>query len=205
MAGRTGSRGSALAERPLGALLDRLAGAGAEGEVSVDDLLDRLGRTSFTTLLLTVSLLVVTPLSTIPGFSSFCGILIVWIAGQKLLGRPHVYLPAWLRRRSVSAEALVGAIDRIRPPAGWLDRFTRPRLGLLVRAPLRPIVVAFTGLCGAVMPFLEIIPLTSSILGAAVLLVALGLLTRDGLLILAALVPVAVLVGVATTAVSLVT
>ena len=49
------------------------------------------------------------------------------------------------------------------------------------------------------MPFLEFIPLSASIVGTAVLFIALGLMARDGLVMLAAAVPLSIIawIGVA--------
>jgi len=194
---------TATTERPLATVLDRVADpdpdadgdgeTGAETMVSLDDLLDRLGNKSFNTLMLVPAVLVVTPLSAIPGFSTLCGILIASAAVQKLLGRDHIYLPRWLCRRTVGEGRLTAAIERVRRPVRWLDRQTRPRLEALVQPPFSTVAVAVAGLCGAVMPFLEFIPLSSSIMGAAVLFIALGLLARDGLVMLAAVVPLSVI------------
>lgn len=189
----------APAQRPLATVLDRVVEpdpdteTGAETLVSLDDLLDRLGSRSFNTLMLVPAVMVVTPLSAIPGFSSLCGILIASAAVQNLLGREHIYLPRWMCRRTVSEHKLATAIERVRRPVRWLDRQTRPRLEALVQPPFSTVAVAVAGLCGAVMPFLEFIPLSSSIIGAAVLFIALGLMARDGLVMLAALVPLSVI------------
>jgi len=186
---------TATMERPLATVLDRVADPepDAETPVSLDDLLDRLGNKSFNTLMLVPAVLVVTPLSAIPGFSTLCGILIASAAVQNLLGREHIYLPRWMCRRSVGEGRLTAAIERVRRPVRWLDRQTRPRLEALVQPPFSTVAVAIAGLCGAVMPFLEFIPLSSSIMGAAVLFIALGLMARDGLVMLAAVVPLSVI------------
>jgi hypothetical protein len=43
-------------------------------------------------------------------------------------------------------------------------------------------------LCGLAMPFLELLPFSSSLLGMAVLLISVGFLVRDGVYTLAGLV-----------------
>jgi len=129
-------------ERPLATVLDRVVepDPDAESMVSVDDLLARLGSRSFNTLMLVPAVLIVTPLSAIPGVSSLCGILIASAAIQNLLGRDHIYLPRWICRRSVSEQRLTNAIERVRRPVRWLDRQTRPRLEALVQPPFSRIV-----------------------------------------------------------------
>ena len=51
---------------------------------------------------------------------------------------------------------------------------------------------AIAALCGAVMPFLEVFPLTSSFLGLAVVMFSTAFLTRDGLFVLLGLAQIGV-------------
>lgn len=173
-----------------------------EGKVSVRDVVEALGRASFAPLLLVPALVVVTPASGIPLLSSICGISIALIAIQMLFGRAHVWLPDWIMRRSIPEARLAKAFDWLTPIARFLDRITRVRLRALVERPflLVPQLLAF--LSGAVMPLLEVLPFTSSMLGATVSLLAVGMVTRDGLLVV---LGVLVIVATGITGYSLVT
>jgi hypothetical protein len=62
-----------------------------------------------------------------------------------------------------------------------LDRITRHRLRWFVRRPLVLVPQVLCLLCGLAMPVLELVPLTSSILGAAVVCFAIALVAGDGL------------------------
>ena len=77
----------------------------------------------------------------------------------------------------------------------WLDAHTGKRLSVLVRPPMDRLLHLACVLCGIAMPVLELVPFTSSILGAAVVLLAMTLLVRDGLLALA-VIGAAIWVGV---------
>ncbi|MBV7378839.1 exopolysaccharide biosynthesis protein [Maritimibacter dapengensis] len=166
-------------------VIDRARGALRKGgdEVTVRDVVESLGKASFAPLLLVPALVVVTPASGIPLLSSICGISIALIAAQMVLGRDHVWLPKWIMRRGAPKARMETAFDWIAPIARFLDRITRQRLCALVEKPLLivPQILAF--LCGAVMPLLEVLPFTSSMLGATVSLLAVGMVTRDGLLV----------------------
>lgn len=173
-------RGHALA-----ALIDRLSRI-PDGalRISVADLLTGLGEVSLLSLMLVPALIVVSPLSGIPILPTVCGLTIALIAAQALIGRPGIWLPGWLLRRTMDSAKFGRALDWMRRPAGWVDRVTAQRLGLLVSGPARPLMLAACILAGLAMPFLELLPLTSSILATAVTLIGLGLLVRDGLLAL---------------------
>ncbi len=140
-----------------------------------------LGEASFVPVLMAPALAVVTPLSGIPLFSSLCGILIALVSLQLLVNRSHIWLPDWLLRRKISSRRLREATGKMKAPARWLDTHSRERLGFLVHRPFNWITEVACLLCGASMPFLELVPFSSSILGAAVVLFSMALLVRDGL------------------------
>ncbi|MEI4470102.1 exopolysaccharide biosynthesis protein [Frigidibacter sp. MR17.24] len=168
----------------LGGVLDRLRGLGGEHSVSIGRVMDRLGTASFTPALVVPAVIVVSPLSGIPLLSSVCGLTIALIAGQMLIGKRALWLPGVLRRRAVPGARLATALRWLDRPARFIDRWTGRRLGLLVHAPFSWLLLLACFLCGAVMPMLELVPFSSSILGSAVSLMALALLIGDGLLAL---------------------
>ena len=76
-------------------------------------------------------------------------------------------------------------------------RHTRQRFRVLTVPPFRQWLYLLCFLCGAAMPFLELVPFSSSLLGTAVVIMATALLARDGLLaLLGSVVIGAVAVGV---------
>jgi hypothetical protein len=151
--------------------------------VTLRDVVEAFGRRSFLPMLMVPALLVVSPLSGIPLFSSACGITIALIAAQMLWpGRDHLWLPEGLMRRNVSGARARQAVARLGRLAHRLDGLARDRLRWLVAAgPGRWLLETCCLLSGLAMPVLELVPFSSSILGFAVLLMATGLLTRDGL------------------------
>lgn len=171
----------------VGAVLDDVASLIDGESVSIDDIMANLGGASFAPLLFLPAAAVVSPLSGVPGFSALCGVTIALIAAQMVAGRRHLWLPRWLLRRRISSHRLSAALDAVRRPARFLDRITRRRLTALVAPPLSALPSFFCMICGLVMPFLELVPFTSSILGFAVVIFAVAALARDGLLVLIAL------------------
>ena len=173
------------------AVLDRTCEVASEGEVSVKDAVDSLGAASHSALILLPALLAITPLSGVPGVSSLFGVMIALVSLQMLVGRNSVWLPDVLLRRSIDSAKLRKAIGFLRRPARLVDRHTRERLSLLVRPPARSLLQAACLACGLAMPFLEVIPFTSSIMAMAVAFFATALVVRDGLLAAAGLAFVA--------------
>ncbi|RPE67131.1 hypothetical protein EDD53_1535 [Pacificibacter maritimus] len=168
-----------------------------QDEVCMSDIVDTLGKQVLLPMLLFPALAVVTPLSGIPGLSSVCGIIIALVSLQLLRGRDTLWLPDWILRRKISSDRLEKAVNGLNGVARWLDKISRPRLQVLVRAPgsILPEFLCF--LSGSAMPFLELVPFSSSVLGGATSLFAVGLVMRDGLFIMAGFALVAMASGLA--------
>ncbi|TQS71382.1 exopolysaccharide biosynthesis protein [Rhodobacteraceae bacterium] len=161
-------------------------GQSAEGQtkVSIETVLNSLGGASFVPVLMVPALFVVSPLSGIPLFSSICGILITIISAQMLTRRKHLWLPQWLKNRTIDAQKVCNAANKLKGIARWLDEHTHERLRFFTHRPFLWITQGACMLCGMCMPFLELVPFSSSILGTAVVCLALSLLVRDGLIAL---------------------
>jgi hypothetical protein len=168
-------------------LLDLLSRkAEKDSRVAVADMMAAVGRRSFGPLLLVPGLIVVSPLSAIPGLPTAMAIIVALVATQLLFRRRCFWLPGWILRRSVDAQLLLRALRALRPVARFVDRMTRPRLQVLAGTD------GFTGypvallclLIALTMPPLELIPFVNSLAGAALTIFGLALITRDGLLVL---------------------
>lgn len=153
-------------------------------EVSVRDVVEAMGRASFAPLLMLPAMIVASPASGVPGLSSICGISIALIAFQMIARRDHVWLPDWIMRRHAPRDRIRKALDWLCPPALFLDRVTRQRVCMLVEPPVLIVPQIICLLAGAMMPMLELVPFTSSLLGFAVAVMAVAMVTRDGLLVL---------------------
>jgi hypothetical protein len=152
----------------------------------VEHVLEALGETAFLPVLIVLALIVVSPLSGIPLLPTTMGSIVALVALQMLAGRPRIWLPTVVRRRRLSAARLGAAMPRLRRLADRLDAAARDRMRLLVSPPFDALPKAACAVSGAAMPFLELVPFSSSILGVAIALFATSLLTRDGLFAVAA-------------------
>lgn len=175
-------------DHPLRATLDRLIRLGETGDVSVALVVGSFGGAGLATALMIPALVVVSPLSGIPLLPSICGLTIALIALQMLMGRDHLWLPQFLSRRSMKGARLAKTLMKMRKTADWLDGHSAARLPSLTKAPLNVIPKAACMLSGLIMPLLELLPFSSSFLGIAVTLSAIGFMARDGLYVLVAAV-----------------
>jgi len=190
-------------DHPVTDIVDRLEASSQGARVSVGDAIEAFGRRSFLPVLMVPALLVLSPLSGIPLFSSLCGITIAIIALQMLWpGRNTLWLPSALLQQDIRGARARSALSRLYGIARWLDERAHERMCWLVLRPGSHIVEVACLVCGCTMPFLEVVPFSSSVLGAAVLLMGLGLLARDGLLAAAGIVLMGILALGLYTAVS---
>ncbi len=174
---------------PLAAIADKLRQITEQEVVSVDDIVTTLGPGSSLPLVLVTSLIVVSPASGIPGLPTVVGLLIALVSAERMLNFEDIYLPGALRRRYVKGKTLRSGLDRMQPVIDWFDRNTRNRLGFLFHRPLIYLPLALSMVSGLAMPFLEVIPFSSSIVATGVFLLTMSLLTRDGLFFLLAMIP----------------
>ncbi|WP_424931451.1 exopolysaccharide biosynthesis protein [Amaricoccus macauensis] len=174
-------------DTPITRTVDQIRKVADGPELRVRTIVEELGNESFGHVLLWPALIVVTPLSGIPGLSSLAGITIAIIAAQMLFGRSCLWLPDWILRRKIPQDRFRTAMEWLRKPIGVVDRFTRPRLKRIFFPPVSQMIQLCCVMCGLAMPFLEFVPMSSSILGAAVALFAISLITTDGLLAIAGL------------------
>ncbi|MDP2409752.1 MAG: exopolysaccharide biosynthesis protein [Pseudolabrys sp.] len=165
-----------------------IQGAGKSATVSVGDLTDALGSRSFGPLLLVPSLILITPLSGIPGAPTTGAIIIVLVAAQMVFGNSKVWLPEFVRQRTLRRSRLNAVAKKLKPAARFVDRITSRRMVFLTHRPFSLLLVIPCIVLALAMPPLEIVPMTSTILASGIFLLALALTAQDGLLGLISLV-----------------
>lgn len=168
-------------------LLEEVTDAGVADEVSVADVLESIGSRSIGALLLVPSIVVLTPLSGIPGVPTTAGLIILLVCVQYLVGRRTVWLPQRIRRARISRKRLAAAFGYIRPLARVLDHVFRPRLRVLINHWTFSLSAVICALLAATMPPLELLPFTATITAFIIAMFAMALIYEDGLLALLAL------------------
>jgi len=172
-------------------LLDQIKKAADENEsqVSLDKILDTVGRRTFGPFLLIAGLITLAPLiGDIPGVPTIMGILILLVGGQLLFHQEHFWLPEWLLNQSVDKDKIYTALGWLRSPAGFLDRWLHPRLTIFVKGVAMYIIAAVCVAIAIVMPAMEFIPFSANVAGVALTAFGLSLITSDGILALLAFI-----------------
>lgn len=163
--------------------------------VAIRHILVALEQNSFVVILLVFSLLLVSPLSAIPGATTLFGLSIASILAQLLLGRRHVWLPGILLNRLLPVPQILQALQWLETPAAWLEQRLRVRLVWAIEPPLSMMLTVLVFAAALCAPLMEVIPMSGTSVGAAITLFAAGLLARDGVFVLlgaclAAILPV---------------
>mgnify|MGYP000613309901 CR=1 FL=1 len=179
--------------RALLGQLERLARTSER--VSLQMVVEAIGRRSFAPILLLAGLILFSPLSGIPGVPTLMALLVLLVSVQMLAMRQHLWLPTWLLKRSIPRDKLVKALNWLERPAMVLDRWMKPRLSLLVYRAGSLVIAAICVAIAVFLPLMEIVPFSATIAGLALTTFGLALVAHDGLFALCAFSFAALLTG----------
>ncbi len=169
----------------LGDLLELMRPVEGDTRVSVEDVLKRVGDHSFPAVILVLAVILVSPVSGIPGTPTIGALITILVTLQALIGRKHLWLPRFLMRRNIKAKKMTRAVDWLSRPAGWMDHLSSGRLKILTSRPMRPLAYVVVILIAMSWPVLELLPFVTSFFAGAVAMIMYGLMTRDGLFLVA--------------------
>jgi hypothetical protein len=181
----------------LGQLIDRIAAAAEDREqVSIEEILARVGRRSFGPVLLVGGLITLTPvIGDIPGVPTVIAALVFLVGVQLLFHRKHIWLPKFILKRSAPREKLCKALEWMRRPARWIDRVTGPRLTMFTRGGGSHAIAIFSIAIALMMPAMELVPFSANGAGAALTAFGIALIAHDGVLALFALTVTTITLG----------
>jgi hypothetical protein len=157
---------------------DILAGLAARPhpKVTVADVLDAFGDRAFGALLAVFAAPLALPMP--PGVSAILGAPLIFIAFQLMIGRPTLWLPNALMKRSMQRAEFQTMAVRLAPHLQRLERHLRPRWGFLYGRVADRLIGAVC-LMLAVIVFLPI-PFGNMLPSFAIAAFGFGLLERDG-------------------------
>ena len=153
-------------------------------EIHLKDLLDDFGTRSFGPILVIVSLVIISPVGSIPGLPIALGAVVVLLAVQIVFGRDHPWIPERMRKIGFSREKAEEARDRWH---GWLekiDALIRPRMQWATGGWAEWIAAFCLVFLSATMIPLELVPFAVTLPGVAMLFFGIGFTARDGLMML---------------------
>lgn len=170
--------------RTLVEVVEHMTGVGDDDAERIDvaEILSAVGQRSFGPMLLVPGLIVLSPISGIPGVPTLGGIAVFLIAGQLLIGRKCFWVPQFLARRTIPKKRLNKARSFLLPIARVVDKLVWPRLSILTRGPFTYLIAATCIAIAIVMPPLEAILFANVVTSVAISAFGLALVAHDGLL-----------------------
>lgn len=170
----------------LSALIDKLRERTDRGEkISIGVVQQIAGARAAGPVLLLPALIVISPLSIIPGVPTLVGISTILVAGQMALGRDRLWLPKWLTERCIPARHSKRLLRFLAPVGGVADKVVKPRAPWTAGPLFQRLGASICVLVGCIMPVLEVIPFTSTWAASIIAVYALAITARDGFLALA--------------------
>lgn len=149
--------------------------------LTLDEILNSVGRRSYGPLLLVIGLFAISPATVVPGMTWLAAALTLLVAGQMALGLPRIWLPKKALQAELPRNAVRSGIEKGRGVAKAVDKLLQPRLTFLSKPPFVNLV-ALMVIAAALLTFpLGLIPFAPLAPGLAVVFFGLGMVARDGL------------------------
>lgn len=166
-------------------VLDEIAakcdGDSTPDSLTLEEILDSVGRRSYGPLLLVIGLFAISPATIVPGMTWLAAALTLLVAGQMALGFPRIWLPNKALQAQLPRNAVRSGIEKGRGAARAVDALLKPRLRFLSKPPFVNLF-ALMVIAAALITFpLGLIPFAPLAPGLAVVFFGLGMVARDGL------------------------
>lgn len=174
-------------EHPLEDVLDEAIEASHGGDkICLDDILDEFGTRSFGPILVIISLIIISPIGSVPVLPIILGAATSLLAVQIMFGSDHPWLPKSMLKTGVETEKAEAFRDKYHGMLEKLDSFIQPRLEWTTGQ----ISLVFASICLIFLSFtmvpLELVPMAVTLPGVAMLLFGVGFTARDGIFMLLA-------------------
>jgi hypothetical protein len=171
-------------DHPLEDVLDEAIESSHGDKISLQDILDEFGTRSFGPVLVMISLVIISPIGSVPGLPIALGAAIVLLAVQIVFGRAHPWLPRRMLDTGFDKQKAEAFRDKAHNTLERLDRLIQPRMEWATGR----IALLFASLCliflSLTMVPLEFIPFAVTAPGVAMLFFGIGFTARDGLMML---------------------
>lgn len=147
-------------------------------KVSIDNLLDAFHERGFGFLLLILSVPMALPLPVPPGINILLASPLILLTAQQAIGRHTIWLPQWMRKKTIKREVLSKIINTTLPWFERLETFVKPRMKFVTLG-IFSNLIGFLGLIMALAICVPL-PLTNTVPSLGIALMAVGVITRDG-------------------------
>lgn len=155
-----------------------------EGDViTIGHIVRQFQYRGFGPLLLVPSIIVILPTGAIPMVPALCGLFLLFVCFQIVLGRAHPWIPERLGRASVSKTAFESGTQKIMPLTRKIDRVVNERLSFMTSEPVKRLAATICMVLCLIMVLTGFIPMLPDVLVLPMIAFGLGFIARDGVLI----------------------
>ncbi len=171
--------------RPISEVLTDLTAELPPEKICTFDLLEALHERGFGILIFIFALPAALPLPGL-GINTVIALPLLFLTVQQAMGRHRIWVPEWMKYKSISRAQFEGFINMAVPHLRRLEFLIRPRLGFVTQGVFSLLI----GLAGVIMTLSICVPLplTNTVPAFGVALMALGVVMRDGLAVIAGMI-----------------
>lgn len=150
--------------------------------VTLGAMADAIEMRDFGILLVIPALIILLPISIIPGISSLSAAVTLFAGIHILFGREVLWLPQRVRRISFNGNKVTRILGKMRPVAKKMDRLSKQRLSFMTTGFAEKLVSGIVIILASATIFLGFIPFIDMAFMLPVVFFGLGSYTQDGLI-----------------------
>ena len=150
--------------------------------VTLGSMTDAIEMQDFGILLIVPALIVLLPVSFIPGISSLCAAITLFAGIHILFGREVLWLPKRVRNISFNGSKVTRVLGKMGPVAKKMDRLSKPRFSFMTTGYAEKLVSGIVVILASASIFLGFIPFIDMAFMLPVVFFGLGSYTQDGLI-----------------------
>ena len=153
--------------------------SGDDKEISLKAILDGIKERGFGLMLVVLALPSALPVPA-PGYSIPFGIVLMFLAGQIIIGRNSLWFPDFITKIKVPANQDSKLLKSMLKFLKFFEKFIKPRVSTLAKNPIWQKALAIVVLLCAISMLIPI-PLTNTIPALGIFIIGLSLTQEDGL------------------------
>ncbi len=171
------------ADTPLIKLFDDvLQHSDEKDEVEFQDVLEAMETRGFGALIILPSLITMLPTGAIPGIPAMCGVFIMLISGQIVVGKKQPWLPQKLKKQAISKDKFKHGLEKAKPYLKTMSSYIGKRFTILTGSIIQRLSALLIMVLCAMIIGVGFIPFAAFFMAAPILLFGLGFTFRDGII-----------------------
>ncbi|HCK32110.1 MAG: hypothetical protein CMH32_06270 [Micavibrio sp.] len=174
--------------RALTETLDVIKDDTSGQKINIGQLVEALEQRGFGPILMGLGLITVLPTGAIPFVPNICSFLLIMMAIQILVKKPHPWIPKKIKNFSFSREKFLKGIEIAKPYTKVVDQYAHPRLSFLMHKSLAPFMAILVIFLALAISLYAYIPFMAAIPALGVVLLGMAITAKDGYVLIISLI-----------------